>query len=354
MKKIFTFILLFLIMFLLTGCFKGPALKLHNWGEYIDESLIYDFEAKTGTRINIIPFSDNEGAINNVLNGNQYDIIVPSEYSLENLVIKDKLEKIDWSKIKTFNKNTDFSNTLSELINKLKNENNYDILEYGIPYFWGNVGIIYNKDTINESILTGWDALIKAHDLGKKVALYNSSRDMYMIALKAQGYSPNTQNISEIDEATIWLKRLKNADIISDQILTDMPSGKYDIAVCYSGDASYIIKQAKKGLNLGYYVPKEGTNIWLDLFVIPKGANQELAYKFINYMLEYENAYDNSLEVGYASPVKKVLERIINETSGEIKKIYQIDLGQNDEIFRYIPENKRLIQEAFTRFKANK
>ncbi len=327
--------------------YAKDTIYIFNCGEYIDDDsidgvdLISQFEEMYNCRVVYNTFDSNEAAISK-LETESYDVVVPSEYAIEQLIQDDKLLEIDWSRIEGFTKD-DITEPLLNILNDLnEQESGYDLLKYGVPYFFGSVGIVYNKAAISEEQLDtyGWDIF---RNYTGRVAFYDSSRDGYMVALKALGYSMNTSNLDEIKEATAWLKDMKNKTkcaFKTDELLDDMPENRYDLTFMYSGDANYVIQLAEeKNVDLGYYVPESGTNIFCDAMVIPKDAsNVDLAYKFISFMCDEENALANSEYVCYSSSVNSAYEAAISEDGAfaDYSDIYEVIYNKEaDEIFRY-------------------
>lgn len=335
-------------------CQNLPKLNVFNWGEYIDIDVITDFEFKHNVCVNYSTFSDNETAITK-MRTEKYDVVFPSEYAIEQLRNEGQIEKIDWSKL-SVDKNTVFADPLNTLLNNMKESLNYDFLEYAVPYLWGSVGIVYNPKKVPLEVLQkeNWD-ILKNKDYNS--VFYDSSKDAYMIALKQLGYSMNTTNLDEIKEATKWLEDVvktnrKNISFLTDEILDSMPRLDYDLAVCYSGDANYIME---KNWNLKFYKPTTGTNVWVDGMVIPKNSeNKDLAYQFIDFLLTDDAAYDNSLYVGYTSPIKSVYEEIIGVEGDfyHLRDSYQVDVNEKDELYKYLgPDIKALIEGNWLKIK---
>ncbi|CCV64653.1 similar to spermidine/putrescine ABC transporter, spermidine/putrescine-binding protein [Alteracholeplasma palmae J233] len=359
MKKTLLVILTAVASLVLAACDSRPTMVLYNWGEYIDPELVKAFEKEEGIRVNQVMFTSNELAITKIQGGDKYDVIIPSEYGTEHLIQLDLLAKIDWTKIDAFNKDTEFASGLNSLLERLKNETNgYDFLEYSVPYFWGNVGLLYNKNKVEKSELEtrNWEIL---KDTKYKVSLYDTSREGLLVALKNAGKSMNSEQTDEINAAKNWLIDLKNdhgnnVSFVTDQILDQMINPKqmaYDISVAYSGDSVYLMSENDQ---LGYYVPTTGTNIWVDGMVIPKNANQEFAYKFINFISRHENAKANAEFIGYTSPFTNIIAELTEEGGefADFKDAYQIVFHENDEIYRHNETAKKLIDEAWNQVKA--
>ena len=185
----------------LTGCgssgsgdreFEGQELHLYNWGEYMGENLIADFEEQTGAKVVVDYFDSNEQMYIKVANGEAYDVLVPSDYMIERLIQEDLLQPLDKSKLSNLD-------LLSEDVMGLE----YDPEnEYSIPYFWGTVGIVYDKNKVSEEDLQaeGYNIFLDTKYKGD-IYLYDSERDSFMMALKALGYSMNTSDENELNEA---------------------------------------------------------------------------------------------------------------------------------------------------------
>jgi len=335
MKKYIVFVLLIGFGLLLNACDSGPVLRLYNWGEYISDDLVAAFEKEAGYRVKQIAFDSNEVAITQIKAGNQYDLVIPSDYAIEQLAKENLIQEIDWSLITTFNKNTDLADGLSTILNQLnEGANGFDLLNYAVPYFWGNVGILYDTTTVDENDLTGWDALLNQD---YRIAFYNSARDSFMIALKAQGAGINNPSETDLANAVTWLNNglTRNTSVITDEIFDAMlDPARYDLAVSYSGDANYLMGENE---NLSFFVPEEGTNIWVDAFVIPNGANNEMAYAFINFMMSYESALENTEYVGYSTPRKDVFELVLGVDGiyEDYAESYDVRINLNDEVYRY-------------------
>ena len=186
------------------------------------------------------------------------------------------------------------------------------------------------------------------------IYLYDSERDSFMMALKALGYSMNTENEDELQEAYEWLVQCVQTmepEIVTDEIIDNMAQGRKALGLIYSGDATYVMAENE---NMGYYMPETGTNLWSDAMVIPKNArNVELAHAFINYASDYDGAYDNSSYVGYTSANQEVME-VLSGEGGDYEGINayipRTD-NPNDEVFVYNEETKKIIGDLWSRVK---
>lgn len=325
--------------------YEGQTLYIYNWGEYTGENIIGDFEEETGTKVVMENFDSNEQMYIKVANGEAYDILVPSDYMIQRLIEEDYLQKLDKSKLDCFEK-------LSDAVLGLPYDPNND---YSVPYFWGTVGIVYDKTKVDLEDLEreGYNIFLDQKYKGD-VYLYDSERDSFMMALKALGYSMNTENEAELQEAYNWLVKCvetMDTEIVTDEIIDNMAQGRKALGLIYSGDASYVMAENE---DMGYFMPETGTNLWSDAMVIPKNAkNPDLAHAFINFASDYEGAYDNSSYVGYTSPNQEVMDDLSGE-GGDYEGInaYIPRTGNDkDEVFVYNAETKKIISDLWSRVK---
>ena len=307
--------------------FEGQTLYVYNWGEYTGEHILSDFEEATGAKVVMENFDSNEQMYIKVANGEAYDILVPSDYMIQRLIEEDYLQELDHSKL----------DCMDKLVDDVKNLPYDPGNKYSVPYFWGTVGIVYDKNKVDIGDLKreGYNIFLNEKYRGD-IYLYDSERDSFMMALKALGYSMNTENPDELQAAYEWLVQCVQTmepEIVMDEIIDNMAQGRKALGLIYSGDATYVIDENE---DMGYFLPESGTNLWSDAMVIPKNAkNPELAHAFINFVCDYEGAYDNSSYVGYTSANKEVLE----ELSGEG--------GDYEGINAYIPRSGFALDEVF-------
>ena len=343
------------ILLTLVGCSKSDpvdkygsdVLNVFNWGEYIGEDVIANFEEEYGVKVNYSLFESNEIMYTKLLSGNTYDVIVPSDYMIERLMEEELIQPLDY----TYMTNLD---DLDTEVLALRDEYD-DGGKYSIPYFWGTVGLVYNKNNVDIDKLDklGW-SILKDKEYAGRIFMYDSERDSFMVALKALGYSMNTENMDEINKAYEWLCDLHDTmspAYVTDEVTDAMINNEKDIAVVYSGDAAFIISQNE---DMGYYMPKEGTNVWSDGFVIPSNAkNPKLANEFINYMMSYDAAMDSSIEVGYTSANNKVVEELSSD--GEVysnNDAYIFDVSNpKNEVFKHNDTLKKVLSDMWVRIK---
>ena len=338
-----------LVMFFQTGGdakerpFEGQTLHVYTWGEYTGENFISDFEEETGAKVILETFNSNEQMYIKVANGESFDILVPSDYMIHRLIQEGYLQKLDQSKL------TGMDNLADAVKNLPYDPGN----EYSVPYFWGTVGIVYDttKVDIEDLEREGFNIFLNQKYRGE-VYLYDSERDSFMMALKALGYSMNTEDMDEIQEAYEWLIRCvqtMDTETVTDEIIDNMAQGRKALGLIYSGDATYIMSENE---DMGYYLPETGTNIWSDAMVIPaNAANPELAHAFINFACEYEGAYDNSSFVGYTSANEEVME-VLSGEGGDFEGIdAYIPRTDNDmdEVFEYNDKTRKVISNLWSR-----
>lgn len=325
--------------------FEGQTLHIYNWGEYTGENIIGDFEKETGAKVVMENFDSNEQMYIKVANGEPYDILVPSDYMIQRLIEEDMLQKLDHSKL----------DCLDKLADDVKNLPYDPGNQYSVPYFWGTVGIVYDKNKVDIKDLEeeGFGIFLDEKYKGD-VYLYDSERDSFMMALKDLGYSMNTTNEQEIQEAYEWLVKCvetMDTEIVTDEIIDNMAQGRKALGLIYSGDATYVMDENE---DMGYYMPEYGTNLWSDGMVIPKNAkNPDLAHAFINFASDYAGAYDNSSYVGYTSSNQEVMDDIYGEGGdyeGIDAYIPRTD-NPNDEVFEYNEETKKIMGDLWSRVK---
>ena len=348
---------------LLTGCGKSGSspeggnkednkLNVYNWGEYIDEDVITQFEEETGIQVVYDVFETNEemypvieaGAVN-------YDAVCPSDYMIQKMVENGLLAEINFENVPNI---ANIDPVYLEKSKAFDPEN-----RYSVPYTWGTVGIIYNVQKLEELGVPAptkwsdlWDERLKG-----EILMQDSVRDAFMVALKALGYSMNTSDADEIQAAYEWLLDMNNTmnpTYVTDEVIDGMANGNKDIAIVYSGDATYVQSENE---DMSYWMPKEGTNLWYDAMVVPKNAqNPLLAQEFINYTLTYEAALGNSEYVGYTSPNEEVMLELSGEEGmyGAYEAYIPRSGYDKDEVFQDNPILKKKIAELWIKVKASK
>ncbi len=323
--------------------YAGETLYIYLPGEYMGENIVSDFEAETGAIVVVENFESNEQMYIKVANGEVYDILIPSDYMIQRIMDEGLLQKLDKSKLTC-------TDALSEaVLNQPFDPDN----EYSVSYFWGTVGIVYDKTKVDIADLEreGYNIFLDEKYKGD-IYLYDSERDSFMMALKALGYSMNTENEEELQAAYDWLEQCVTTmepEIVTDEIIDNMAQGRKALGLCYSGDAAYIMTENE---NMGFYMPETGTNRWYDSMVIPANAeNTDLAHEFINFITSYEKAYDNSSYVGYSSPNQEVWDDLAESDFEGINAYVPRTDNENDEVFVYNEATRKIISNMWSKVK---
>ena len=307
---------------------NGEKLVVYNWGEYIDPEVLTMFEEETGIDIVYEEFETNEILYPKISSGAiAYDVICPSDYMIQRMIENDLLSEINFDNIPNLK---NIGKQYLEQSRQFDPEN-----KYSVPYCWGTVGILYNKIMVDEpvdswSIL--WDPKYKDN-----ILMQDSVRDAFGVTLKYLGYSLNSTDLDELTEAKNLLieqKPLVQAYVI-DQVRDKMIGNEAALGVIYSGEAIYT---QKENPNLEYVIPKEGSNIWIDSWVIPKNAeHKENAEKFINFLCRPDIALMNFEYITYSTPNEAARE-LIEDESIRNSEIAFPDLSKYDnlETFQYL------------------
>ena len=338
-----------------SGSADGGELYVYNWGEYIDEDVISQFEDETGITVVYDLFETNEemypvieaGAVN-------YDVVCPSDYMIQKMRENDLLAELNFDNIPNI---AQIDPAYMEMSKAFDPEN-----KYSVPYCWGTVGILYNTRLLDELGVpapTKWADLWDER-LSGEILMQDSVRDAFMVALKKDGYSMNSESKDELEQAKQELidqKPLVQAYVI-DQVRDKMIGGEAAVGVIYSGEMLYIQDEvASLGLDydLEYVIPEEGTNLWLDSWVIPKNAkNKENAEKWIEFMCRPEIAKTNFEYITYPTPNKSAFE-LLDEDMQNNKAVFpDIDSLKDSEVYQYLGDDTDAIyNELWKEVKAN-
>lgn len=327
MKKIKLIVLCIIVVSIVlvaAGCGESkPKLNVYNWGDYIDTDVLDQFEEEFNVDVVYDTFATNEDLyVKLKQGGSNYDVIFPSDYMIERMLREKLLVKIDKNNI------TNLDKVGESYLNHEYDPNN----EYSVPYMWGTLGIIYNKSNVSEP-LTSWTDLWNPKYEGQIVML-NSQRDSLAVALLKLGYSMNTRDINELEQAKdelIAQKPLVKA-YMGDEVKDAIISGEADIAVVYSGDAVAMIRENPE---LEYVIPSEGTNLWFDAMVIPSTTqNKDLAEKFIDFMTRPDIAVKNAEYIGYSSPIPEAVALLPEEVQNDPDAYPSAEVLQKTEVFK--------------------
>lgn len=318
---------------LLTACGSGESKQdnqiiVFNYGDYIDVDLLKQFEKETGISVAYEEFLTPEAMYTKYKNGTvNYDLICCSDYMLDKMIQADEVEKIPFDQMEHVG---NIGSTYWELSQSFDPDN-----QYSIPYYWGTVGILYNTKMVQE-VPDSWDALWDVRYKGS-IIMQDSVRDSFIPALIRCGYSINTTDRDQLHAAQKLLLEQKELvqSYLVDEVRDDMANEQAAMAVIYSGEASLATEFNE---DLDFVVPKEGSDIWMDSWVIPKGgSNQEGAIQFLDFLCREDVAMQNFEYVYYSTPNEAVLAQIDDEEKEEDLAIFPPeDVIERCEIFRYL------------------
>lgn len=354
MKKRFLSIFITLVFMagVLSGCgnyynpadYPGGRLYVYNWGEYIDDEVITEFEEEYGIKVIYDMFETNEIMYAKLAQDpSAYDVICPSDYMIQKLIEKGLIQALDQDLIpnrENIGKQYYESSCFFDPDNK-----------YSVPYCWGTVGILYNR-TMVDDVVDSWDILWDEKYSGQ-ILMQDSVRDAFMVALVRNGFSQNTKNPEEVDIATddlIAQKPLVQAYVV-DQVRDKMIGDEAALGVIYSGEAIYT---ARENPDLIYVVPKEGTNVWIDSWVISAGAkNVENAHKWIDFMCRRDIALRNFEYITYSTPNEVARENIEDEDIRNSEVAFPDLTKIKSESYQYLGEDgDRLYNDAWMEVKS--
>jgi len=336
MKKflLFAFVIVFFsVFFLLSSCNKSNVLRIYNWADYIPEEVIQQFEKEYNCKVIYDTFASNEEMFAKIKSGGTgYDIVFPSGDHVKMMINEGLLEKLDLSKIPNF-KNID-----PIVLSKTTYDPNH---EYSVPYMMGTTGLIVNKKYLKD-YEKSWSIYERA-DLKGKMTLLDDMREVFGAALKYLGYSVNTTNPDEIEQAKQVILKWKE-NIVKFDATTyaqGVVNGEFWVVHGYPENVFQLIpKEDLK--NFEFFVPKEGGTLWIDNMVILKDAkNKDLAYKFINFILRPEIAAQISDYLMIPSPITEA------QKYKKVEPLYTLDELRNCEIIDYIGKHIDLYNKAW-------
>lgn len=339
MKKTVALLLtLSLAVLPLTACGSASSsgsngeVVVYNWGEYIDPDTISMFEEKTGIKVIYDEFETNEIMFPKIEAGaSKYDVVCPSDYMIKKMIENDLLAEINYDNVP--NAKANIGQQYWDMSKEFDTEN-----KYSVPYCWGTVGILYNK-TMVDGPVDSW-SILWDEKYADNILMQDSVRDAFMVALKLNGYSMNSVNPEELNaakESLIAQKPLVQAYVI-DQVRDKMIGNEAAIGVIYSGEAIFT---QRENPDLEYVIPKEGTNVWIDSWVITKNApNKENAEKFIDFMCRPDIALKNFEYITYSTPNDAARELIEDEDIRNSKIAFPtLSDYSNLETFTYLGED---------------
>ncbi|MBP3887874.1 MAG: ABC transporter substrate-binding protein [Cellulosilyticum sp.] len=329
------------------GCSSGGEngkVVVYNWGDYIDPAVNSMFTKETGIKVVYSEYANNEEMYAKVEQGTgNYDVLFPSDYMIEKMINNDMLQKLDLSKIPNAAKiDAQFKNLPYDPNN-----------EYSIPYMWGTMGIVYNTTMVHEPV-DSWDILWDSK-YDDQIFMYDSERDSIMVALKKLGYSMNTRDEAQLEEAKNLL--IEQAPLVlayvGDEGKNKMINGEAALMLAWAGDAMVMLQENP---DLAYAIPKEGSNWFVDGMVIPKNAeNVEQAYQYINFLCRPDIAAMNAEYIGYSTPISEARELLPEDIKNSKVAYPDASVLQNPkmEIFNDPSDVISLYSSIWTQVKAS-
>ena len=302
---------------------EKETINVYNFGDYINFDVLEQFEEETGIEVVYDTYANNEDIYTKLKQGgSSFDVIFLSDYSIERSIKEELIVPINWENIPNREKiDPDFQGLVFD-----PND------EYSAPYMWGTFGILYNKTMVTEPV-TSWDILWD-EKYKDEILMLNSQRDTIGVSLLRLGYSMNTRDVGELEEARDELIKQKPIvyAYLGDDIKDALIAEEAALGLVWSGDAMYMIDENP---NLDYAIPEEGTNIWFDSMVIPSSvSNKEGAEKFINFMLRPDIAIQNVDYIGYSTPITEAVEMLPEEIQSSPIAYPSDEVLEKTEIFR--------------------
>ncbi len=346
LKKIACILAVCLLLCLLGGCGYTSdvvTLNVFNWGEYIDDEILDVnalFTEETGIRINYKTYESNESMYTLLQSGAaEYDVVIPSDYMIGKMIREGMLAKLNFDNIPNYR-------YIDEAYRNLA----YDPLnEYSVPYTWGTVGIFYNKKYVDEADLAqGWDILWNEKYSGK-IYMFDNARDSFGIALKKLGYSMNTEDPSHWQQAYDALAAQKPLvqGYFMDQVFQKMTNEEGWLAPYYSGDGANMITGEDGNEDIGFFVPDEGTNFFVDaMCVLANTKHQTEAEQYLNFMCRTDVATANAEYICYSTPHTEALDNLDPEVSGDPMFYPPQEIIDNSEVFITLDEDTQKLSKS--------
>lgn len=312
------------------GLTDGNTIVFYNWGDYIDPELLTQFEEETGYSVIYETFDSNEAMMTKIeQGGTRYDVAVPSEYMIEQMIEADLLQEIDHSLL------PNLENINPRFLDLEFDPNN----RFSIPYFWGTLGIIYNTNYVDESEVQQWNDLWNPK-FRNNIMIYDGAREVLGVGLQSLGYSLNETDSTRLREATNKMKTLMPniLALVADEMKMHLGNEEAMIGVTFSGEASMAIWENPE---LAYVLPEEGSNLWFDNIVIPHNAqNVEGAHALIDFLLRPEVAAQNADYVGYSTPNEAAMALMDPEVISDEAFYPSEDALDKLEVYRGLGQEK--------------
>lgn len=331
MKKLNSSLLLTFLTVLSLVIFSGCSgsdkkeqvtINVFNWGDYIAEETISKFEEETGIKVIYDIFDSNEAMYTKLKSkAVDYDVLIPSDYMIEKLIAEDMLLPLNYENIPNYKEIDAGFKGLAFDPNNL----------YSVPYMWGTLGILYNTSLVNEPV-SSW-SILWDESYRDQIIMKDSVRDSFVPALKLLGYSINSMNPSEWNDALDLLYTQKEIiqGYAADEVRDKMIGEEASLALMYSGEALLTMEENE---NLAYVVPTEGSNMWFDSMCIPKtSTQQEAAETFINYMCDPQIAFENASYIGYSTPIAAAKAMLPEETQQDLAAYPSQEVLDQCEVF---------------------
>lgn len=342
-KNLAIILSLILTLSLLVSCSsnKKETINVLNYGENIAEGIIGEFEKEYNVKVNYKTFDDMETMYIEVASGKtDWDAVLVSDYMADRMIQEGLLQKINKENIPNLEQMSESD------LGQVYDVNN----DYTVPYMNGTIGIIYNKDLVDEKV-DSWDIMFD-EKYKNQIFVLDAQRDAIGMALKKLGYSLNSTNEKELEEAKDLL--ISQKDLVlkygADEVKDLMISGEAAVAMIWSGEG---LTLADEYDNLEFIIPKEGTNYWLDSWAIPTTAkNKEMAEKFINFVSDKDNAYKIAEEIGYTTPNKLAMEEQPDDVKNNENAYMPQEIREKCEVYEYISQDKlKLYDNVWTEVK---
>ena len=349
MKRLLSLsLILCLVMAMFSGCDFGQdiiTLNVYNWGEYISDGsddlmdVNAEFERRFGVRVNYKTYESNESMYTLLESGAaEYDVVIPSDYMIGKMINQGMLAELNFDNIPNYRYiHENYKNLDYDPDNK-----------YSVPYTWGTVGIFYNKKYVDEADLAqGWDILWNEKYAGK-IYMFDNARDAFAIAHLKLGHSLNTTDPADWQEAYDALAQQKPLvqGYFMDQVFQKMTNEEGWLAPYYSGDGANMITGDDGNENIGYFVPNQGTNRFVDaMCVLANSKNKELAEKYINFMCEPDVAVANAEYICYSTPHTEALGMLSDEVRNNLMFYPSQEIVAKTEVFFTLPEDTMKLQK---------
>lgn len=312
------------------GCSSSSEkLYIFAYGDYFDPDIVDMFEDEYGIEVVYEEYAAPEDMYAKATSGaNDYDLICASDYIIEKMLQEDLLLPIDFANVPNF---ANIGDTYKEMSKSFDPE-----LQYSVPHFWGTVGILYDRTKVSDEDVQSWSVLFDER-FADQIIMPNSERDAMLPALKVLGYDLNTTNTAELDEAANMLieqKSLVQAYLLDEAARTKVSSGNAAMAVIYNGEAYLAFEENE---NVAYAVPQEGTNIWMDSWVIPNTCqHKESAEKFLDFMCREDIAAMNFDYIYYSTPNQAVYDSLDADVQQEKAIFPDQSVIDNSSVFKYL------------------